>query len=332
MKALVTGGGGFVGRSIASALLERGDSVRSLARGEYPELAAQGIEVHRGDLVDADVVAKAAAGCDVVFHVAARVGAAGSYDDFHATNVVGTDNVIEACRREGVRALVFTSTPSVVFGHDDLEGVDESVPYAEEYEAHYPQTKAEAERRVLEATDDTLRTVAIRPHIVWGPGDTSLLPRLLERAPRLRKIRGPAKKTDVTFIDDAVAAHLLAADRLLESPDDIAGKPYFISAGEPIEIWTFIDRVLEAAGRPPITKSAPAGLAMAAGWMMEKLHALSGSEGEPRLSRWIVRELTRSHWFDIGAARRDLGYDPQVTIDEGMRRLQAWVREGGLAA
>lgn len=332
MKALVTGGGGFVGRSIVSALLERGDSVRSLARGEYPELAAQGVEVHRGDLADADAVAKAADGCDVVFHVAARVGAAGAYEAFHETNVVGTDNVIAACRKGGVGSLVFTSTPSVVFGHDDLEGVDESAPYAEEYEAFYPQTKAEAERHVLEANDDALHTVSIRPHIVWGPGDTSLLPRLLERAPRLRKIRGPEKKTDVTFIDDAVAAHLLAADRLQETPEAVGGKAFFISAGEPIEIWTFIDRVLEAAGRPKITKTAPAGLALAAGWMMEKLHALSGSEGEPRLSRWIVRELTRSHWFDISAARKDLGYNPSVTIDDGMRRLEAWVQAGGLAA
>lgn len=330
MKALVTGGGGFLGRGVVAALLERGDAVRSMARGEYPALAKLGADVVRGDVADAEAVDKATEGCDVVFHIAARVGAAGAYDDFHRTNVVGTDNVIAACRKHGVGSLVYTSTPSVVFGHDDLEGVDESAPYAKAYEAFYPQTKAEAERRVLAANADALRTVAIRPHIVWGPGDTSLLPRLLERAPRLRRISGPHKKTDVTFIDDAVRAHLLAADRLRDDPDAIGGKPYFVSTGEPIEIWTFIDRVLQAAGRPGINKTAPAGVAIAAGWMFEKIHALTGAKGEPRLSRWIVRELTKSHWFDISAARRELGYQPTVTIDEGMQRLAAWVEQGGL--
>lgn len=331
MKALVTGGGGFLGSGIVAALIERGDEVRSLSRGEYPKLAERGVEVVRGDIADRATVASAVEGCDAVFHVAARVGAAGAYDEFHATNVTGTQNVIDACREHGVKRLIYTSTPSVVFGHGDLEGVDESAPYATEYEAFYPQTKAEAERRVLASHGASLATVAIRPHIVWGPGDTSLLPRLLERAPRLRKIRGPEKKTDVTFIDDAVRAHLLGADGLLSSPESVSGKAYFVSTGEPIEIWTFIDRVLQAAGKPAITKTASPRAAMAAGWVMEKIHAWTGARGEPRLSRWIVRELTCSHWFDISASRRDLGYEPTVSIDEGMARLSQWVRDGGLA-
>lgn len=331
MKALVTGGGGFLGGGIVQALLARGDTVRSLARSDYPELRRQGAEVVRGDIAEPEAVEAAAQGCDVVFHVAARVGAAGAYDDFHSTNVQGTQNVIDACRKQGVERLVYTSTPSVVFGHEDLEGVDESMPYATEFEAFYPQTKAEAERRVLDSHDDALRTIAIRPHIVWGPGDTSLLPRLLERASRLRRIKGPPKKTDVTYIDDAVRAHLLAADSLESNPDAVSGRPYFVSTGEPIEIWTFIDRVLQAAGKPAITKTASPKAAMAAGWVLEKVHAMTGARGEPRLSRWIVRELTCSHWFDIGASRRDLGYEPSVTIDEGMVRLTQWVKDGGLA-
>ena len=206
MRALVTGGGGFVGRGIVAALLERGDRVRILGRGEYPALREQGVDAVRGDVADRDAVAEAVRGCDVVFHVAARVGVAGRYEEFHATNVLGTQNVIDACREHGASRLVFTSTPSVVFGHEDLEGVDESVPYAARYEAFYPETKAEAERRVLAASDESLRTVAIRPHIVWGPGDTSLLPRLLLRAKTMRRIVGPPKQMDVTYIDDAVRA------------------------------------------------------------------------------------------------------------------------------
>lgn len=328
MKALVTGGGGFLGRALCSALHRRGDTVTTFARGDYPALAALGVRQHRGDLADPAAIADAVAGHDVVFHVAARVGAAGSWDAFHRANVVGTRNVVAACREHAVPRLVFTSTPSVVFGHGDLEGVDESAPYAERFDAHYPRSKAEAERLVLAASDDTLRTIALRPHIVWGPGDTSLLPRLLERAPRLRRIAGPPKKTDQTFIDDAVAAHLRAADALA-SPDAarVAGRAYFVSSGEPVEVWSFIDRLLAAAGRPPIRRTVSPGLALAAGWLFETVHGLTGSPGEPRLSRWIVRELSTSHWFDITAARRDLGYAPSVSVDEGLRRLQTWITD-----
>lgn len=326
MKALVTGGGGFLGRGIVYALLDRGDEVRTLTRGAYPELAEAGARTLRGSVADASTVSAAVRGCDVVFHVAAKVGAAGAYEDFHNTNVVGTRHVIEACREHDVEALVYTSTPSVVFGHEDLEGVDESHPYPDAYEAFYPQTKAEAEKLVLSANGDDLRTVALRPHIIWGPGDTSLLPRLLERAPKMRKIitKGAPKKMDVTYIDDAVHAHLLAAEKLRSKPDLVGGKPYFISSGKPVEIWRFIDDILVAAGRPPIQKTAPRTLAMLAGWIFETTHRVTGASGEPRMSRWIVRELTTSHWFDTSAAEGDLGYRAQSTLESGLKNLSRW--------
>ncbi len=332
MSVLVTGGGGFVGRNLVRALLDRGERVVVFGRREYPELKAWGARTVQGDIADSKAVSTAARDCELVFHVAAKVGAAGAYDSFYETNVVGTRNVIEACRAQGVGRLVYTSTPSVVFGHRDLEGVDESTPYPAEYDAHYPRTKAEAERAVCEAADERLRTVALRPHIVWGPGDTSLLPRLLERAPRLRKLRGPAKRMDITFIDDAVQAHLAAARALSNNPDSASGRAYFISSGEPVEIWSFVDAILGAAGRPPIAKTAPVGVAMAAGWVLETVHRLRKAQGEPRLSRWIVRELSTSHWFDISAARRDLDFTPAVDLEQGLRRLRAWVDEGGLAS
>ncbi|MBV1860013.1 MAG: NAD-dependent epimerase/dehydratase family protein [Nannocystaceae bacterium] len=326
MRALVTGGGGFLGRGIVFALLGEGHAVRTLTRGKYPELANAGVETLQGDIADAQVVADAAKGCDVVFHVAAMVGASGAYDDFHRTNVVGTQNVIDACRAHSVGRLVYTSTPSVVFGHEDLEGVDESHPYPASYDAFYPQTKAEAERLVMASSDETLHTVCLRPHIIWGPDDSSLLPRLTERADKLRRIvtPGPPKKMDITFIDDAVSAHMLAANALAARPETVGGKAYFISSGEPVEIWAFIDAVLKATGSGPIRGTAPRGLALAAGWVFETAHKLSGAEGEPRMSRWIVRELTTSHWFDISAARRDLAYEPQVDLDQGLRKLARW--------
>ncbi|MCR9161304.1 MAG: NAD-dependent epimerase/dehydratase family protein [bacterium] len=326
MKALVTGGGGFLGRGIAHALLGEGHSVRSLTRSENPELKRAGVETMQGDIADPEAVARAVDGCDVVFHAAAKVGAAGSYEDFARTNVRGTENVLSACRTYAVERLVYTSTPSVVFGHDDLEGVDESHPYPAEYDAFYPQTKAQAEQRVMAANGTALRTVCLRPHIIWGPGDTSLLPRLRARADKLRRIvtPGPPKKMDITYIDDAIAAHLLAATALDARPAEVGGKAYFISSGEPVEIWSFIDQVLQATGKPPVRGTAPRGVALAAGWVLETAHKLRGADGEPRMSRWIVRELTTSHWFDISAARRDLGYAPQVSLQTGLERLAKW--------
>jgi nucleoside-diphosphate-sugar epimerase len=336
MKALVTGAGGFLGGGLAKALRARGDEVRGFSRGEYPHLTELGVEHVRGDVGDAEAVARAVEGVDVVFHVAAKVSASGAYEEFHATNVVGAKNVVEACQAAGVKALVYTSTPSVAFGPEDIEGADESIGYSEHFDALYAQTKAEAEKQVLAADGESLRTVAIRPHIVWGPGDTSLLPRVLERgrAGILRRIEdgGPPKRVDITYIDDAVQAHLLAAEKLLaggEVADTIAGKPYFVSSGSPVEIWSFVDRLLGAAKIPPVKKSVSPKMAMAAGWVFETVHNVLGRDGEPRMSTWIVRELTTSRWFDISAAKRDLGYEPKVDLEEGLRRLTAWLDERG---
>ena len=332
MKALVTGAGGFLGGAIARTLRERGDDVKGFSRGEHPELAGSGIEQYQGDLANREAVIGATQGVDIVFHAAAKVGAGGRHADFYITNVTGTENVIAACQECGVPALVYTSTPSVVSGLTDLDGVDESVGYATHYDADYGQTKAEAERLVLSAGSTGLRTVALRPPLIWGPGDTSLLPRVIERGKSgtLRRIKGPPKLQDITFIDDAVQAHLLAGDLLLaggEGARRINGRPYFVSSGNPVERWEFVNGLLEASGVPPVRKSVSFRTALVVGWAFEKAHALSGAEGDPRMSRWIVRQLTNSRWFDISAARRDLGYAPRVSPEEGMIRLKAWIDE-----
>ncbi len=332
MKALVTGAGGFLGGAIARALRERGDDVRGFSRAEHPELAAYGIDQHQGNVADSEAVADAVRGVHIVFHTAAKVGAGGSHGDFYATNVTGTANVIAACRESGVLGLVYTSTPSVVSGRTPMEGADESVSYPTHYDGDYGRTKAEAERLVLSGASDELKTVALRPPLIWGPGDTSLLPRVIERARNgsLRRIKGPPALTDITYIDDAVRAHIQAADRLLAGGDGanhINGHPYFVSAGEPVEIWDFVNGLLEAAGVPPVQKSISARTALVVAWIFEKIHALSRAKGDPRMSRWMVRQLTNSRWFDISAARRDLGYEPLVSLQDGMRRLKAWLDE-----
>lgn len=324
VTALVTGGGGFLGSALVRALRARGQTVRVLGRGAYPELRALGVQVCRGDLADAGTVADAVAGCDPVFHVAAKAGTGVRYADYHRTNVVGTANVVAACRAHGVRRLVHTSTPSVVHAGADLAGADESLPYARSYDAPYAATKAAAERLVLAADGADLATVALRPHLVWGPGDTQLVPRILARARagRLHLVGDGGALVDTTYVDNAVAAHLLAADRLAPG-SPCAGRAYFVSQGDPRPLRDMVDAILAAYGLPPVRASVPYPLALAAGAAAEGVWRALRRADEPPLTRFLVRQLATAHWFDISAARRDLGYQPRVGIEEGLARLAA---------
>lgn len=332
MRALVTGGGGFLGKSIVTRLCQSGASVRSLARGDYPELAALGAEVVRGDVADADTVRRAAEGCDVVFHVAAKAGVWGRYDDYYRANVVGTENVLAACRTLQIPKLVYTSSPSVVFAGHDEAGTNESTPYPNRYLAYYPQTKAMAEQAVLKANGhqhsngSILSTVALRPHLIWGPGDNHLVPRLVERARqgKLRRVGSGSNLVDTVYVDNATDAHLLAAQKL--SPGSpAAGRAYFITNGEPVPLWDLINRMLACAGLPPVTRSISARAAYFAGATLEAAYRLTGRTDEPAMTRFVARQLSTAHWFDITAARRDLGYQPQVNIEEGLKRLEVWL-------
>jgi nucleoside-diphosphate-sugar epimerase len=329
VKALVTGGGGFLGSAIVRRLKERGDEVRSFSRSDYPELADLGVEQVRGDLADSDAVARAVEGVDCVLHVGAKPGAWGAYEGYFQANVVGTRNVVAACREHGVRKLVHCSSPSVVFDGLDQEGVDESVPYSRDHHAPYSATKAIAEEEVLAEADDSLGVVALRPHLVWGPGDNHLLPRLATRARagRLRLVGDGMKLIDTVWVGNAADAHLLAADRI-EPGSAISGRAYFISNGEPRTTGEMINALLAAAGVPPVTKTVSPRMAMIVAAILETAWRVFRLDGEPPLTRFVAAELATAHWYDISAARRDLGYEPRVSIDEGLERLAASFREG----
>lgn len=331
MKALVTGGGGFLGGALVRTLRARGDDVRSFSRGPHPDLAALGVEQIRGDLADADAVHAAAAGQQVVFHVAGKVGAWGPYEDYRRVNVDGSGHVLAACRAQGVRALVFTSSPSVVFDGSDFEGGDEGAPYPDRFHAPYPRSKAEAERLILAADEPGgLRTLALRPHLILGEGDESLTPRILSRhaAGRLRRLSGPPKKVDITWVQDAARAHLLAADDLLAAARG-GGKPYFISSGHPLPITEVLDRILAAAGKPALQRQVHPRVAWLAACVLEAVWRLLGRVDEPPLTRWVVQEMASAHWFDLSAAQQDLGYHPQISHDEGFTAMGRWLADRG---
>jgi nucleoside-diphosphate-sugar epimerase len=325
VKVLVTGGTGFLGRALVERLVERGDHVVVLARGQSGTDLPAGAELCRGDVADMSSVGNAARGAEIVFHVAAKAGVSGPYEEYRLANVEGTRNVLEACRRHGIPRLVHTSTPSVVFDGTDMEGVDESVPYAKHPEAAYPATKAEAERMVLAAHGPALGVTALRPHLVWGPGDRHLVPRILARARegKLALVGDGANRVDATYIDNAVDAHLAAA----AAP--AAGKAYFVANGEPVAMRDLLNRILAAAALPPVARVVSPRKALLAGTLLEKAHAWLRLRGDPPMTRFVAREMSTAHWFDLSAAKRDLGWTPRVTMDEGMKRLEAWIRGGG---
>ncbi len=332
MKALVTGGGGFLGGAIVNLLLSKGVSVRNFSRGAYPKLGKSGVECFRGDLNDREAAAVACRGCDTVFHVAAKVGMWGGYADFHETNVNGTANLLDAAKAAGVSRFIFTSSPSVVFAGGDVEGWNETAPYPERFDSYYARTKALAERLVLSFNSPLFPTVALRPHLVWGPGHDHLISAIVAkgRAGKVRRIGAFNKLIDTTYIDDAASAHWLAAEKL--SPEAAcAGKAYFISQGDPRPNWDIINMILAAAGTGPAVEEIPYGPARAAAAALETVWRLAGLKSEPPLTRFVVQQLTTAHWFDISAARRDLGYAPGTTIEQGMKKLEEWFRSGAPA-
>lgn len=315
--------------ALIKRLIADGHRVTSYSRREYPLHWALGISSVQADIRDLEALEKACKGRDVVFHLAAKVGIWGKYEAYESTNVTGTFNVIKACRKQKVGRIVFTSSSSVVFSGSDMEGVDESYPYPDNHGSHYAATKAMAERLVMEANSEELKTISLRPHLVWGPYDAHLIPGILKRAGtgKMRRIGDQEYFIDTTYIDNMVDALVLAAGALDTNPE-AAGKALFVTNGEPARVWDFINSIIQIAGHPPVQKKIPERMAFLAAGFSERFHRMFHISTEPFMTRYAIREMCTNHWFDISKAREIINYTPKVSYAEGFKRLKDYLKIG----
>ncbi len=329
MAILVTGGGGFLGKALVRQLVANGKQVKIYCRGDYPELSRMGVEVVRGDLRDRQKTMAVCKDVETLFHAAALPGIGCRWEPYYETNTLGTQHIIEGSLQHGVRKLIYTSSPSVTFDGSPQENVDETASYPTEWLAHYPHSKALAEKAVLEANGQKgLLTCALRPHLIWGPGDQHLIPRLLQRAQqgRLRRVGDGSNLIDMVYVDNAALAHL-QAEAALEEKSPVAGSAYFITQGEPVYCWEWIDQILGLAGLPPVKKEISFSAAWRLGSVLETVYGALRLKSEPPMTRFLAAQLAMHHYFDISRAENDFGYSPEISTEDGMRRLGAWIHE-----
>jgi nucleoside-diphosphate-sugar epimerase len=320
MKAFVTGGSGFIGGVLIRRLRAEGVDVSALARSEASEgkVAAAGADPARGDLDDADAMAAGAEGCDLAFHAAAALGEWGRRKDFERGNVQGTRNALEAARRAGVRRFVHVGTEAALLAGEPLVNVDETAPLRPDSKAPYPATKALAEQAVREANGDGLETVVVRPRLVWGVGDTTILPGIADavRSGRFRWIGGGRHLTSTTHVDNTVEGLWLGATK------GRPGEAYFVTDGDPVVFRDFVTELLATQGVTAPDKEAPAGVARVMAPVLEGVWGVLRRPSPPpvtRLTYWLsAQECT----IDISKAREELGYVPVKTRDEGMAELR----------
>jgi nucleoside-diphosphate-sugar epimerase len=326
MKALVTGGGGFLGLAIVRLLRARGDEVVGYSRSRHAAVEELGARCALGDVADAERLRRELDGVECVFHAAAKAGVWGAWDEYARPNVVGTTAVVAAAVQARVPRLVFTSSPSVCFDGADHVGASNELPHAERWLANYPRSKTQAEKHVLAWNGRGITTVALRPHLVIGPGDPHLLPRLARRARagKLRVVGTGKNRVSLTDVENAAWAHLDAADRLAPGAPH-AGRAYFVAQEEPVELWPWLARVLAEAGLPGPRGRVPLALARAAGWAFEQVWDLFDRAGEPPMTRFVALQLARSHTYDLEPARRDFGYRERVPTALMTERAIAWL-------
>jgi nucleoside-diphosphate-sugar epimerase len=321
MRVLVTGASGMLGRATAAALAERGDDVTVLQR-RPAGLACREV---LGDVADPAVVARAVDGQDAVLHLAAKVDVTGRWAEYLRANVEGTRTVVEACRRAGVGRLVHVSSPSVAHGGQALVGVGAGPADPARARGHYARSKAVAERDALAADSPSLAVLVVRPHLVWGPGDTQLVERIVERARagRLPVIGSGAALIDTTYVVNAADALVAAVDACGRGNDGAHGEALVVSNGEPRPVAEVIARLCAAAGVPGPRRRVPFRLAWAAGAAVEGVWTATSRRDTPPLTRFLAEQLATAHWFDQRRTREALAWTPRVGLDEGFARLAA---------
>jgi len=329
MKALVTGGGGFLAGHLIDKLLEMGHSVRTV---ELPErdmgrFSALDVEVIGGDLCDPAVADRACEGMEVVFNPAALCASVGPKKRFWSINVDLTDNLISGCKKAGVRRLVQVSSPSAVFDGTDHIDADESLPYPRKWLNQYSETKAVSEQRVLAADGPGLETVAIRPHAIWGPRDRTLFPRIIERAQakRIVQIGDGQNVISTLYVENGADALVLAA-----TAQKAPGNVYFVTDADSIKLWDWLRRILKDLDLPTIKRKVPYPLVYGVGAVQKTVWNLFNLKGEPTVTRYSAAELAKNHSYSIERARSDLGYNPRIDREEGLRRFYEWFEKEGI--
>jgi len=322
MKVLVTGGGGFLGFEIVKKLVARGDEVTVIGRHTYFHVEELGAHSVVADIRDLSSLKTLFEGIDEVYHVAALAGLWGPWKSYYDINVLGTQNVIEACKANRVSRLIYTSTPSVVFDGKSHRNVDESIPYPDRHLSHYSQTKMLAEKMILSSNSAELKTVALRPHLIWGPGDPHIFPRIVGKAKKgqLAIVGSGKNDVDIIYVENAAEAHIQAGNVLRES-GVTSGKAYFLGQNEPVKLWDFIQEILKREGVPPVTRRLPSWAAYAIGATLEFIYRTFGMKDDPRMTRFLACQLSQDHYYNHQNAIQDFQYDAKITVEEGLNRI-----------
>ncbi len=333
-SVIVFGGSGFLGKYLIEKLLElKCRNIICYSRGGDDELADRGVDVFRGDLRNCEGVEVAMQGCTFVFHTAAKAGVWGPRKLYYDINVTGTENVLKACEKHGIKSMIYTSSPSVAFTPtEDVENGDEYLEYPRKFLTHYPDTKAIAERKVLACPWYDLSAIILRPHLLWGPRDPHLLPRILKTAKsgRLKIVGNGENLVDLTYIENAVEAHIRAAE-FIRSAGKSFRKAYFISDGRPVNLWEWTNNLLHNAKIPMVTESVPYKTAYRVGAFLEAVYKFIPPIIEPPMTRFVAGQLAFSHYFNISAARKDFGYKPVIDPADAFDKTMEWLRSEGLA-
>ena len=323
MNILVTGGGGFLGSYIVRELLKQGHKVSSLSRNNYPHLTKLGVENIICDLTNKEELDLLdLSSFEAVFHVAALAGVWGSYDKYYSINFEGTQNLINKIKVHHAKYFIYTSSPSVVFGEENIENGNESIPYPKKFYTHYAKTKALAEKYVLESNDESFKTTALRPHLIWGPGDPHLIPRIISKARenKLKQVGDGENLVDIIYVENAASAHVDAFNALVANKN-LSGKAYFIGQERPVKIWQFIDDIVALKNIKPIESMISFKKAFYIGWLLEFTFKIFGIlKPEPPMTRFVALQLAKSHYFSHENAKNDFGFNPKITIEEGLKR------------